>query len=566
MSEKHYQAELQYLRESVRSLERERSTDGLIGDPKIEQMLQGIAFLLSPLGRRVEDAVPEITSPLSELALPHLVRPIPATSILELAPIAGAVTGRQHIGRGARVQSVPIDGVPCPFRTTMDVDLVPLSIVETVAELGTPTPSLRTKFKIEGKGHEAIFQPEGIRTFIHDDFSTATGLYLWFARHLEEVVLTAGRDKSVRLGPSAVRPCGFDPIHSLLPWPPFVPDGYRLLQELFVLPEKLLFLDLVGLDRAVGMVGGDTFEIAFHFARPPGLASRPQHNCLRLHCTPVVNLFEVQSTPIKGSGRHLLSAEGLQPSRNEVYSVGEVLGSKQGQIEQRRYDQFFALAHRFGQTSYYKIERERSVLDDGIDTYLALQGPSAEEETVTAALTCTNRSLPTRLRIGDISDLVSGASPMTATFCNITRVTNPVRPPIGSELRWRLHGHLRQNERGVADAEGLRTMLGVYNYVAEANERAGHANRLRIDGIQNVAVAGAMRIEEGAPIRGARFSLDLDERSYASAGDAVLFGSVIAELLAGLTTANSFAELEVKLQPSGARYTWPARTGRRPIV
>src|SRR5688572_5458247 len=131
MFSKYYQGELQYLRELGREYGKAypESAGMLVergGDPDVERLLEGFAFLSARIRERAEDAVPEIVLQLADLLLPHYARTLPATSILELSPIPGAVRGRQRIARGAEVASVPVDGTSCRFRTTMDVDLLPL--------------------------------------------------------------------------------------------------------------------------------------------------------------------------------------------------------------------------------------------------------------------------------------------------------------------------------------------------------------------------------------------------------------------------------------------------------
>jgi len=585
MFDKYYQAELQYLREMGRAFgQAHPDSAGLLaergGDPDVERLLEGFAFLTARLRERVEDAVPEMVVALCDLLLPHYVRTIPACSIVELSPIVGAVRGRQRIARGAEVASVPVEDTPCRFRTAMDVDLLPLTLQEVVADrIGASAPIVRAELQLGAQGHAAVFQPDGLRFHVHGEPAVATMLYLWFARHLEDVVVAgaSGKRPPVHLGPGALRLSGFDPAHALLPWPAFAPEGYRLLQEFFVLPSKLLFFDVVGLERVAHAVGADEdrFAIAFHFARPPDLPARPPRDVLRLHCTPVVNLFTAPADPIQrgpATHDHLLRAAELSPRHAEIHSVDQVVGVRAGQAGRIEYRPFFDYRHASGssESSYYRLRRSRSVLDDGFDTFLSIVtprdvAPSAAEEVLSIDLTCTNRSLPSRLRAGDIS-VALPSSPTIARFRNIGGVSRPVRPPLGSELHWRLLSHLALNQRSLAEADALRSLLFLYNFVGDADEQLGRANRLRIEGIQRVGAAPAKRLLDGAPIRGARFTIDFDERSFASRGDAFLFGAVLDELLASHVTLNSFTELLIRLQPSQAEYGWTPRSGRRPIV
>src|SRR3546814_1969316 len=103
--------------------------------------------------------------------------------------------------------------------------------------------------------------------------------------------------------------------------------GYRLLQEYFVLPEKFLFVDLVGLDP--GRFDGPV-DIRLHlrsFGRPERAARLQQtvgRDSFRLHCTPIVNLFKQQAEPIRLTQElheYPVVADARRPLGLEVYSI-----------------------------------------------------------------------------------------------------------------------------------------------------------------------------------------------------------------------------------------------------
>jgi type VI secretion system protein ImpG len=509
--------------------------------------------------------------------LPHYARTLPAATIVEFTPIPGAVRGRQRLPVGTEVASLPVDGTSCRFRTTMDLDLLPCALTDVVLERPTSAkPELRATFKIQGPGHAAIFHPEGLRLHVHGEPPLASTLFLWFARHVSAVYLEDPESPGQRisLGHRSLAFPGFRPDAALLPWPKHAPPAYRLLQEYFILPAKLLFFDVLGLERGASLTG-DRFDLVFEFDRPPELPSRPSREALRLGCAPVVNLFSTTADPIKLDvpGReYLLRASELPPAHMEIQSIDDVVGARPGRVERVRYAPFFSFTHAAGAEAkpYYTRRRRRSELDDAIDTYLSILtprdvAPQASEEVVSIDITCTNRGLPTRLRVGDVS-VPTPRSPTTARFKNISGVTRPVRPPLGAELHWRLLSHLALSRRTLAETDALRAMLALYNFVAEADEQVGLANRLRIEAIREVQATPARRILDGALVRGVHIGLELDEKGFASRGDAFLFGAVLEELFAQQVTLNSFSELGVTLQPSQARFSWNPRTGFRPLL
>jgi type VI secretion system protein ImpG len=186
-----------------------------------------------------------------------------------------------------------------------------------------------------------------------------------------------------------------------------------------------------------------------------------------------------------------------------------------------------------------------------------------EEEILSVEVTCTNRSLPGKLRVGDLSVPTAG-TPTTAKPRNLTGVTRPVRPPLGSELHWHILSHLALNHCSLGDAGALRAFLELYNF--DTDEQLARTNQLRIQSIRGVELRPARRLLEGAPVRGAHMVLELEERGFAGRGDAFLFGAVLDELFAQQVTMNSFTELTIRLEPSKAEYAWAPRSGRRTIV
>src|SRR5215470_10020543 len=166
---KYYEGELTYLRElgkefaqvnpAIASLLAERS-----GDPDVERLLEGFAFLTARVRERIDDGVPEIVQSLCQLLMPHYLRPVPATSILELLPQQGALRGRVKIARGTEVASQPVDGVTCRFQTTADVDLLPVTLQDaSLDRSAAAAPVLKLTFGASEAAAPAIFQAAGVR-------------------------------------------------------------------------------------------------------------------------------------------------------------------------------------------------------------------------------------------------------------------------------------------------------------------------------------------------------------------------------------------------------------------
>jgi type VI secretion system protein ImpG len=576
---KYYQNELTYLREMGKAFGNSNpALAGMLvergGDPDVERLLEGFAFLTARIRERIDDAVPEVVHGLVDLLVPHYLRPIPACSVVEFTPHARLLRGRSRIPAGAELSSKPVEGTACLFQTTRPVDLLPLTLGDTTLDQSSPSmPVLRVQLQAPEQGRAEIFSEEGLGLFLQAELAVGATLMAWLCRHLRGVVVrSTSSGGSVRLPPGCLRAVGFEPEWPLLPWPTRAPDAYRLLQEYFTLPQKFFFVELRGLQPAASLTG-EMLELVFEFEQPPPLPGRVPKDVFRLHCAPVVNLFRTSADPVRVGllgHEHLLRATELDPGHMEVYSVDAVTGLQPGRSERQAYRPFFDFAHGPGGNSrFYRLRRALSPLDDGMDTFLSVgsprdMSPGLAEETLSLDLTCTNRSLPGRLQVGDIC-VPTPSAPTTARFRNILAVTKPVRPPMGTELHWRLLSHLALSQCSLTDTESLRSLLALYNFQATADQTLARANQLRIGALRSVTPRQVTRFLEGAPIRGLQLVIDVDESGFTGTGDAFLFGGVLDALFASHAGMNSFSEVLLRLQPSQVEYRWLPKNGRQPI-
>lgn len=430
---------------------------------------------------------------------------------------------------------------------------------------------MRLAFRAARGGLPHVFGERGIRLFLHGEFAVTTTLWLWLVRHCRAVSVHGldGSGQACELGPEIVRPVGFEPGHALLPWPRLAPEGYRVAQEYFTMPEKFLFVDLRPLP-AVRAFESDQFEIEFLFDRPLELPGRLTPGIFRLHCAPVINLFTASAEPIRSDlpgSEHLLRPAGIEPNHAEVYSVESVVGLKPDGGHRREHPPFHGYEHVLDPeagAAFSWIRRERSASGAGKSTFLSVTTPrdvtpDLSREVLSVELTSTNRGLAGYVRSGDIS-MPASPSPLPATFKNLLPATLPTPVPPESEQLSNLIRHCFAAPEAFQDAQPLRDLLSLYDFAGIADPQAT-ANSTRIDAILSLEARPMRRAFDGASLRGVSVVVELEEARFASQGEAVLFGSVLNELLASRVVVGSFVELKIRLQPSRAEHAWPARSG-----
>ncbi|MBI5865372.1 MAG: type VI secretion system baseplate subunit TssF [Planctomycetes bacterium] len=581
----YYQEELAYLREMGREFAAAHPAvahmlESAGADPDVERLLEGVAFLTGRVRQKIDDEIPELFQSMMSLLWPHYLRPVPSTGILQFQPAMEQINGVLTVERGAEVESAPVDGTACRFRTCYNVELAPIDLES--ASLDQPMASdARLRLVVRAAGKLALGQLTlaRLRFFLADEAVRASQLYLWLRRYGRYVELrNPNTQRTVRLPIETLRPVGFARDESILPYPSHAFIGYRLLQEYFTCPAKFYFLEFTGLERLAQIELTDRLEICVPFSRRPEDGMRVERDSLRLFCTPIVNLFPHSADGIRVD--HTRTQYRVRPTTAgkplehfEVYSVEKVIGLVQGEAQRRTYPPLHSFEHvgRTGEEGiFHQTRLYDAVVGEGTDVYISFVTANEEivrppTETISIDLTCTNRNLAGRLKVGDVS-VAATTSPEFARFRNITPISRSLRPPLGKGLHWRLISHLSLNYLSLKSVDALRGILELYNYQALYDRQAARENLLRLDGIVSIDARPVERLHRGAPIRGMGIRLEMNEANFAGEGDMFVFASVLNEFFALYASINAMTELSVHGVKYGEIYHWPPRLGEQAIL
>jgi type VI secretion system protein ImpG len=248
---------------------------------------------------------------------------------------------------GTELGSLPVDGTPCVFRTTQDVEAVPVVLQNAglSTEVGMP-PRLSFDFVSAGVDVSQLAISK-LRLFLAGGYSEAAKVMLLLCKYVLTVRLECGT-QVIELGAGCLRASGFD--NALLDYPGNAFPGYRVLQEFYVQPEKFLFVDIEGLERLRGCGKNNRFRIVCQLSQVPSWMSEIKTGDFMLNVTPVINLFSRSAEPI--SHEHRVSEYRVVPEAQErehyrVFSVDQVIGYQQGVAQQRPYLPFNSYLRRF---------------------------------------------------------------------------------------------------------------------------------------------------------------------------------------------------------------------------
>nr|WP_315222600.1 type VI secretion system baseplate subunit TssF [uncultured Duganella sp.] len=557
-------------------------------DPHIERMIQSFALLNSRISKRLDDDYPEFTEALFEVLYPHYLRPFPSCSIarMDYSAAAAQLTTATEIARGTELDTRPVKGVACTFRTAYPVTVAPIALSHAAfaaiidapeAVMLPPNVSSGVSITIETTAAQVTLSQLGIkmlRVFIDGEPSFCAALRdALFLRTVKAWIEPEQNGRWTPLAAVPVWPAGFGEDESLIPFSARSHPAYRLLTEYFCFPEKFNFIDIdlsaIGVSLPLGCkrftlhLGMSGLRTDSNTARMLGTMST---NNLLLGCTPVVNLFRQRGEPIRvthTTASYPVLADARRAYAFEVQSIDSVKlvrQTPQGEsvIEFRP---FYSLRH--GETpeknGHYWVMRRDEVIarkSPGYETEISIVDidfdPAAiETDTLSLELTCTNRDLPASLtygmRGGDLF-LEGGSSVRSITF--LRRPTDSHRFERGRGAHWRLISHLSLNHLSLAGSgvDAFQEMLTLYDL-----PRSPTSQR-QIRGIHAIGSKAANHWLPGNPfaclVRGTEVSITIDEEAFVGSGIHA-FTHIVERFLGLYVHANSFTQLVVVSKKSG---------------
>jgi type VI secretion system protein ImpG len=590
----YYQSELTALRQLGRQFaERSPALAPFLGqagrDPDVERLLEGFAFLTGRLRQKLDDELPELTHSLMQLLWPNYMRPLPAFSILQFDPLSLAGPALK-VDRDTPVDSVAIEGVPCHFRTCYTTDVQTLDLVSLTYSAKGERSLLCLRLEVTADGHVGELALTRLRLHLAGERYISQMLHLSLLRNLEGIELVAldsagkpiigtnGAPVVFEMPRDSVQPVGFAEEEAMIPYPLNTFRGYRYLQEYFAFQDKFLFVDISGLDRLATLphellkqVRG--FELRFDIRKSGVHRLRPTLDNVKLHCTPIVNLFKHDASPIRLDGKqdeYLLLPALYAPEHCGVFSIDSVVGWMPGGLGYQAYVPFESFEHDPSfdvpdSRPHYSIRQRPSSLHDGLDTSLSFGMRHAQAcETLSIELTCTNQNLPRKLKLGDIC-VPCEQTPEFLTFRNITPATQSYAPPLNQDFLWKLISNMSLNYLSLADVNALKVILETYDLPRYYDPHAEKVSKRLLGGLKSIRHQHVDRLHRGLPVRGLRTELTIDPQGYIGEGDLFVFGSVLNEFFALYASLNSYHELRVS-STLGEVYRWAPRMGQQPLL
>ncbi|MGF1476137.1 MAG: type VI secretion system baseplate subunit TssF [Geminicoccaceae bacterium] len=593
----HYERELAYLRSRGADFARQYPKvasalelgDTGAADPHVERLLEAFAFLTARVQRQLDDAMPEVPAALLSVLYPHLTRQVPSMAIAEIVVDAlerdlseGYVLPR-HTALFARNE----DGEECRFRTAFEVELWPLTVREIVHEPAARYDELSdfaeiasvVRVNLAALSREIRLETLGVdrlRFHLGGERTLAFRLLETLLIHTRRIATCAEGSDKLRWIDATVSMVGLEDEHALLPAPPESQAGYRLLQEYAAFPDKHLFIDVASLE---GHLSGTATDLLFCIDGLAGEPPRVGPSSFKLHCVPIVNLFQRTSEPIRLDETHYeyrLVPDARALRSTEIYAIEQVSSSSDAYDPATIIRPFFSFDHtcEADRPSCFWLARRDQALGSeigGTDTFLSfvtldldLAQPPARS--AYAQTLCTNRHAAERVSSGARLEIEQDAPAQAIRL--LGKPTAQIDPPLHGQTLWRLVSHLSLNHLSLESGRGglaaLKEILKLYacGDPASLNQQ--------LSGLQALETGRAHR-RIGSQVwrgfcHGTEIDLTVDPRLFVGSSPFVL-GAVLDRFLALYAVCNSFTRLALRrVGRQGIWHAWPPRSGDRPLV
>jgi type VI secretion system protein ImpG len=580
-------------------------------DPYVERLLEGVAYLAARTRLKVDAESSRHVRNLLDALYPDMVAPAPAMSLAQLKPgdqVEGMVNGFT-VERGTRMISGLRDGLTtrATYTTAQDVQLWPIKIAaaDYLPDIGAlraaglpdgsadrPAAGIRLILKTAG--------PSLLNTLTLDTLDLylgqkARGGQLFDAVHGHGAAVLARTSDAPfqRLGDHSM--IGIAPNETLLPQVRPAFQGYGLIREYFLMPERFHYLRLHDLKQVIPGAR-DSVEILILLDEAQPDLSDLSAADFQLFVTPIVNLFERECNVVdinRGRASHVVHPDRTRPLDYEVFRLLRVediendgpeaqispIFSAQGSHSSRLAYNVERHARHPGEDEVRRGQMRTSYAGDNVFISLShdgskRNGPIVRRLDIRAL--CTNRDLPI---LDDMPVLTLDSGAPVGAITLLQAIKRPrsslqaVLPATGAddtqrdELAWRWISQLSLNHLSLAeqgtDAAPLRALLSLY---ADRGDPAlaRHAQALRSVSsgpvFERLPINGPLCFGHGTEI-----ILDIDE-SVLSGHSRLLMSALLAQLLRRQAAINAVVRVKTRLSGSQQEVTWPLTLGNRAMI
>lgn len=518
-------------------------------DPDIERLIENFAILTSKIKMELDQNIPSIAESLINIIAPNYTSPVPSMCMQEFNLNNNAEINNIVIPRGTHVYSKPINNITCKFSTVYDLYLYPVKITDVMVQSVSKYQSM--SLRVESYKDSAKISDMNItklNIFLGTDIYLSTSLLMWFFNYLNEIIIiNPDTNEEFTLPLQNLNPVGFSDKESIYAGRNTGIEAFSLMQEYFFIPDKFNMISLERLDM-LKTFETKSFIIKFIFNKNLPSFCIPRSDHFSLGITPVINLFEASTEPMKNDKNKDGFRLSINKNYDKYYDILEVISvfssaSIRGKRYLKNYNNFerFEFLRDEDLSDFFTISRKKDKNGNEY-VYLTLHDSSVlmpnEHETLSVKVLCCNGSLPEKLQIGDIDTFEN----QNVSTMNITLPSKRYKPSIDGTILWKLVSVLSLNYQTMISRTSFLAVLHAYDFTLGENDNV--SEKLR-DAIKDIKSKTVYRIVNGIPKKGTMCIMDLDDTLFYCTGEIYRLGLILSKFFSSFASINSFCELQI---------------------
>lgn len=603
----YYQTELSYLRQAGHAFSKKHPnaarkldlSDKVSGDPHTERLIESFAFLTAKLHQKIDYHSNRIASALLNITSPHLTSPFPSMCIVQFHPHTSDFQDKlPFIKKGSYLSVRNKDDVLCRFQTVYPVALslgkvteaefVPATRVSLSSREVSPMHYIRLSLNFNSswediqKNHldELVFHVAG-------HYSTAAQIYqMLISQNQHPPVLgvydSNNQEHFVSLPENSLQSYGLDSSHISLPIPGYSCYSHALMKEFFHFPEKFLFLKLSNLYKALQSKCDQFFDqnnVSCNIYLPISplyrLETIPLNaNNFKLNCTPIINLFEKTTDPIKldyKRSEYKLVPDQRREKNFEIFAIDNVYTNDDASGEKVVIPPYFTAKYHQQRASVFWINRNVSYgSNQGKDCYLSiidknLNPMDANIRIIFANTYCTNRHEASKIRSEGVYSF-DETQPIKSIE-NLMLPTAQVDSAEESEDLWKLVSTLSSHFLTLVDFPEHHVMLKdrLKLYASQYSKQKHIIDSIQFFEVKKIVRRMGKNLWKGFT-EGLEVKIGFDLNQYKE-NDTFLFSLILRNYLALNIPYHSFIEMVlVSIHNQKEYYRWSPISGTKELI
>ncbi|AKC15921.1 type VI secretion protein (plasmid) [Escherichia coli] len=463
---------------------------GVSEDPHIQRLTESFAFLSSRIHQRLDEDLPELMEALLRNLAPQFLCHYPSSCIVSFEPDrkSSGITSIYKVPSGTSIYTKHKSKTICQFRTVYPLTIVPA----TVNEAKIYYDNLSSLWKVElnlDVFDGANFSLDFIRFYLNGP-STVTGIiYTLLCNEIDNIVLQKNNDVLYGIRTN-VSGAGFYDGEVTLPRTGNVSYIHNLTLDYFSFPERFNFID-IKFDSGIELCSGSSLRLVITLKSSAEkyeldkIERNISEGLFRVNCSPVVNLFEKKTEPLRlsdGQDEYQVNSDLYSRNKIFIWDISKVTLHRYENSLIRQYPlkNLFGLEHSviqqscniFWHSSCYRMSSERRNFEENL--YIRLSDDSGVQSRIMTGdvlsidVICTNGDIPSSINNGDPDGDFD--CDIDIAHLRITALNRPSRMLPAMTLKgmnWRIISQLSLNFVLLGGTDGamkLREMLSIYNY------------------------------------------------------------------------------------------------------